>query len=40
MNRSDMEELWSEHLDGEFASKDVDATLATMVDDAASITCR
>lgn len=34
MNRSDMEQLWSEHLDGEFASKDVDATLATMVDDA------
>ena len=34
MNRSDMEQLWSEHLDGEFTSKDVDATLATMVDDA------
>jgi carboxymethylenebutenolidase len=29
-----MEQLWSEHLDGEFTSKDVDATLATMVDDA------
>ena len=34
MNRSDMEQLWSEHLDGEFTSRDVDATLATMVDDA------
>ena len=34
MNRSDMEQLWSEHLDGEFSSKDVDATLATMLDDA------
>ena len=29
-----LEKLWSEHLDGEFVSKDVEATLATMVDDA------
>src|SRR6266545_6650159 len=29
-----LEELWAEHLKGEFATKDVEATLATMVDDA------
>lgn len=29
-----MERLWSEHLKGEFGTRDVDATLATMVDDA------
>lgn len=29
-----LEELWAEHLAGEFATKDVEATLATMVDDA------
>jgi len=29
-----IESVWSEHLTGEFASKDVEATLATMVDDA------
>jgi carboxymethylenebutenolidase len=34
MTRQELEKLWTEHLDGEFASKDVEATLATMVDDA------
>jgi carboxymethylenebutenolidase len=29
-----LEQLWSEHLKGEFESKDVEATLATMVEDA------
>jgi carboxymethylenebutenolidase len=29
-----LEELWAEHLRGEFATKDVEATLATMTDDA------
>ena len=28
------EQLWAEHLRGEFEIKDVEATLATMVDDA------
>jgi len=30
----DLEALWAAHLDGEFATRDVEATLATMVDDA------
>jgi carboxymethylenebutenolidase len=34
MEPKELERLWSEHLDGEFGTKDVDATLATMVDDA------
>ena len=29
-----LEQLWAEHLQGEFETKDVEATLATMVDDA------
>jgi len=29
-----LEDLWAEHLKGEFESKDVEATLATMVEDA------
>jgi carboxymethylenebutenolidase len=29
-----LEQLWAEHLKGEFATKDVEATLATMVEDA------
>src|SRR5215510_615571 len=29
-----LERLWAEHLKGEFESKDVEATLATMVEDA------
>src|SRR5262245_49126837 len=29
-----IEELWGEHLRGEFEAKDVEATLATMTDDA------
>jgi carboxymethylenebutenolidase len=34
MDRSQMEQLWSQHLDGEFAAKDVEVTLDTMTDDA------
>ena len=34
MTRHEIEQLWSDHIAGEFASKDVEATLATMVDDA------
>ncbi len=34
MESKELERLWSEHLQGEFATKDVEATLATMVDDA------
>jgi carboxymethylenebutenolidase len=29
-----LEQLWADHLAGEFESKDVEATLATMIDDA------
>ncbi len=29
-----LERIWADHLDGEFVTKDVEATLATMVDDA------
>jgi hypothetical protein len=29
MDRSQMEQLWSQHLDGEFAAKDVEVTLDT-----------
>jgi carboxymethylenebutenolidase len=29
-----LERIWSSHLDAEFATKDVEATLATMIDDA------
>lgn len=34
MTRQELEQLWAEHLAGEFQSKDVEATLATMADDA------
>ena len=34
MTRDQLEKLWAKHLAGEFTTKDVDATLATMVDDA------
>jgi carboxymethylenebutenolidase len=34
MTRDDLVKLWDEHLAGEFVTKDVEATLATMVDDA------
>ncbi|MEP7270280.1 MAG: ester cyclase [Acidobacteriota bacterium] len=34
MTTDELQELWREHLDGEFVTKDVEATLATMVDDA------
>ena len=30
----ELEKLWEEHLAGEFTTKDVEATLATMTDDA------
>ena len=34
MTSEQLEELWATHLDGEFGIKDVEATLATMVEDA------
>src|ERR1041384_6271313 len=34
LSRQQLEELWAEHLAGEFSTKDVEATLSTMVDDA------
>jgi carboxymethylenebutenolidase len=34
LSRQQVEQLWTEHLKGEFESKDVEATLATMVEDA------
>jgi len=34
MKKYDLEKLWDEHTKYEFATPDVDATLATMVDDA------
>jgi carboxymethylenebutenolidase len=33
-DRYDLERLWTEHLNGEFVIKDVEATLETMVEDA------
>ena len=34
LSAKQLERLWEEHLKGEFDIKDVEATLATMVDDA------
>ena len=34
MTPSELEELWEDHLAGEFLTKDAEATMATMVDDA------
>ena len=34
MTARELEQLWEDHLAGEFATKDVEATLATMTDDA------
>jgi carboxymethylenebutenolidase len=34
LSRSQLEQVWAEHLKGEFENKDVEATLATMVEDA------
>ena len=34
MTPTPLEQIWAEHLAGEFVTKDVEATLATMVDDA------
>jgi carboxymethylenebutenolidase len=34
LSRRQLEELWAEHLAGEFSTKDVEATLSTMVEDA------
>jgi carboxymethylenebutenolidase len=33
-DRATLERVWGQHLDGEFATKDVETTLATMVEDA------
>lgn len=34
MNQQEMEQVWAEHICHEFVTKDVEATLAAMVDDA------
>ena len=34
MKSDRLERIWGQHLDAEFATKDVEATLATMIDDA------
>ena len=34
LSSQQLEQLWAEHLKGEFETKDVEATLATMVEDA------
>jgi carboxymethylenebutenolidase len=34
MTPQELQQLWADHLKGEFQTKDVEATLATMVDDA------
>jgi carboxymethylenebutenolidase len=34
MTQQEMEQVWAEHIRHEFVTKDVEATLATMVDDA------
>ena len=34
LSAQQLEQLWADHLKGEFESKDVEATLATMVEDA------
>jgi carboxymethylenebutenolidase len=34
LNAAQLEQLWAEHLRGEFETRDVEATLETMVDDA------
>ena len=34
LSAEQLEQLWAEHLRGEFETRDVEATLATMVDDA------
>jgi carboxymethylenebutenolidase len=34
MTAPDLEKIWAEHIAGEFTTKDVEATLATMVEDA------
>jgi carboxymethylenebutenolidase len=34
LSSQQLEQLWATHLKGEFETKDVEATLATMVDDA------
>src|SRR5437660_11914758 len=34
LSRQELERLWEEHLKGEFETKDVEATLETMVEDA------
>jgi carboxymethylenebutenolidase len=34
MTAQELEKIWAKHIDGEFVTKDVEATLATMVPDA------
>ena len=34
LSHQQLEQLWAKHLEGEFETKDVEATLATMVEDA------
>ena len=34
LTREQLESLWAEHLAGEFTTRDVEATLATMIDSA------
>ena len=34
LTREQLENLWAEHLAGEFTTRDVEATLATMIDSA------
>ena len=34
MTQAEMEQVWAEHIRHEFVTRDVEATLATMVDDA------
>jgi carboxymethylenebutenolidase len=34
MTAKELEKLWADHLEGEFVTKDVEATLSTMVEDA------
>jgi carboxymethylenebutenolidase len=34
MTRQELEQIWADHIAGEFVTKDVEVTLATMVDDA------
>jgi hypothetical protein len=39
MQHSNLSKLWEEHTNHEFVTRDTEATLATMVEDATSIMC-